>query len=271
MANRQVFIEAIAKHLPPSASHVRLLDIGGVAGDVLLSLRPDLDIQVASLNVADWDYEADSIDAVVAYDLLLKEDFLNAVHNVMRDGGRLIVVNPLAQADEYYVDMLENAAYIRILVEAAVAGAGVLIRGEKAHSTDDTLQRVRVGAERDADILNLENYRGRFVHLLVQQSPNKPVWKLTEGEKIEWQAVAFDFDGNIRLLAFSSLPKAVNFMQPTVLEGLIVGVNKVGKFRKEQTINLSFPVILNPQIEQIQGRELHFIEIDPDTAESPDE
>ena len=271
MPNKQIFIEAMAKHLPPSASHLRLLDMGAVVGETLLELRPDLDIQEASLNIADWDYAADSFDAVVAYDLLLKESFLEAVLYVLREGGRLIVLNPLAQVDEALVAILEKWGYVRILVEDAVAGAGVLIRGEKAHLNDNTLERVRIGAEPDADLVDLDTYKGRFIHLLIQQSPNKPVWQLSEDEKIEWQAIAFELDTELCLLAFSSLPKAVNFMQPAVLEGLIFDVNKVGKFSIEEAKNWPFPIVLNPIIEQIKGQTIRFVEIDPNTAASPDE
>lgn len=271
MPNKDIYIEAMAKHLPPSASDLRLLDIGAVVGEILLNLRPDLEIEVASMNVADWDYASDSIDAVMAYDFLLKDDFLLAVQDVMRAGGRLIVVNPLAQVDKSIVAMLEKMGYVRILVEDAVAGAGVLIRGEKAHRTKDTLERIELIAERDADFLDLEGYRGRFVYLLIQQKPNKPVWKLTPDEKIEWQAVSCDVQGENCLLAFSSLPKAVQFMQAAVLEGLVYNVNKVGKFDKARAKVWDLPIVLNPRIEYIRGQAIHLIEVDPNSAESQDE
>ena len=178
MFPKTIFIEAMAKHLPPSASELRLLDIGGEAGMALHGLRPDIECSTASLDVRAWTYADNSVDAIVAYDTALTSDLLAQVLAVMRPGGRFILVNPAGRVDATIVQTLENAGYTRILVEAAVLAAGVLIRGEKPHTTADTLARVQLAAERDADTLSLAEYRGRFVHLLIQQTPNKPVWRL---------------------------------------------------------------------------------------------
>src|SRR5262249_6389829 len=133
---------------------------------------------------------------------------------------------------------LENAGYTRILVEPLSDQGGVLMRGEKPHTTPDTMERIRQVAVRDAES-DLSTYSGRYVHLLIQQTPNKPAWKLQPGEKIEWRALALaqpsvgaDETGRVAL-AFSSLPKAVSFMQPAVVAGAIRGVNKVAKFSRE--------------------------------------
>ena len=264
------FVEAIAKHLPPSASELRLLDIGGVAGERLATLRDDLLLEVASLYVAHWLYRVNSFDAVVAYDVLLSVDLLTAVLSVMRPGGRFIVVNPMNAVEEAYIQKLEHAGYVRILVEPALYPAkGVLIRGEKVHTTGDTLQRVEQVATRDTDLLNFDDYRGRYVHLLVHQSPNKPVWKLAPDEHIEWHAAAIERDGDTLLLAFSSLPKAVNFMQSAVLQDFIRDVNKVGKFSLETTRTWTHPVLLNPTLESVQSYPVRDIAVDPKTAEAP--
>lgn len=266
MPGKSEFVEVMAKHLPPSASDLRLLDIGAI-GEDLLALRPDLSIERASLNWQSWQYAPDSFDAVVAYDTLLKPEFLAKVLEIMRQGGRLIIVNPLGTVDERHLKSLEAAGYIRILVEAAVDGMGLLLRGEKAHQTRDTLERVQTVAERDADLLDLATYRGRFIYLLIQQSPNKPVWALRADELIRWQAVGVEG----HLLAFSSLPKAVSFMQTAVLQGFVQDVNKMGKFSKESASAWSLPVLLNPSFEAVREMSLFFWEIDPKTAELPDE
>ncbi len=265
------FVEAMRKHLPPSASSLRLLDVGGQTGHYLFEQRPDLAIEVASLYVPHWDYPPESIDSVVSYDLLLRPEFLSATFDVMRPGGRMIVVNPEASVDETIVKALEMMGYVRILVEPAVDGEGVLIRGEKPHRTSDTLARVQAVAQADAERLDLATYRGRFVHLLIQQTPNKPVWALQPDEPIQWQAVAVQFNGETHLLAFSSLPRAVGFMQPAVLEGFIRDVNKVGKFSKATAQTWELPVLLNPTLESLRGSEVHSLTVDPDTAEAPDE
>jgi SAM-dependent methyltransferase len=271
MPTHDDYITAMAKHLPPSSAEMRVLDIGGVAGDTLTDLRADVMPMIASLRVDDWNYAPDSVDAVVAYDTLLKPNLLEQVLRVMRAGGRFIVVNPAGEPDEAHVQTLENAGYVRILVEAAVAGAGVLLRGEKAHTTSDTIERVQGVASADADLLDLENYRGRYVHLLVQQTPNKPVWKRAPDEPLQWHAVTLQRSDDVTLLAFSSLPKAVSFMQPAVMQGVIKDVNKVGKFSKATAATWAHPVLLNPTLDHIDADAIAYLEIDPTTAEAPDE
>lgn len=265
----QQLVEAMAKHLPPSASALRLLDIGGAAGAVLSALRPDLDITRADVQ-DDATLPADSFDAVVAFDHTLTPPLLALAMRVMRAGGRLIVVDSHGEVSETPVTTLESAGYARILVETAAEcplPVGVLMRGEKPHTTGDTLARIQQVAQHDADAQPLEAYRGRFVHLLIQQTPNKPVWALREGESVAWRAVAVDGV----LLAFSSLPKAVALMQPAILQGLIKDVNKVAKFSVATARGLGMPLTLNPTLESMAGGGLSFVSIDPALAESPDE
>jgi SAM-dependent methyltransferase len=268
----QEFVEVMLKHLPPSASELRLLDIGGMVGDKLAAVRNDLVVTVASLYIPHWTFPDDSVDAVVAYDVLLSDSLLAAVLKVMRPGGRLIVVHPANAVDPAYVQTLENAGYVRILVEPALyPPSGVLIRGEKVHTTADTLERVEQVAARDSDTLDLEDYRGRYVHLLVQQTPNKPVWKLTPDEVITWHATTVERENQAYLLAFSSLPKAVSFMQAAVMGDFIRDVNKVAKFSKETAHTWTTPLLLNPTLESVQSNTVNHIAIDPQTAETPDE
>jgi SAM-dependent methyltransferase len=268
----QEFVEVMLKHLPPSASELRLLDIGGIVGDKLAAVRNDLVVTIASLYIPHWAFPDNSVDAVVAYDVLLSDELLTAVLKVMRPGGRLIVIHPANAVDHVYLQTLENAGYVRILVEPAIySPSGVLIRGEKVHTTDDTLERVEQVAARDSDALDLEDYRGRYVHLLVQQTPNKPVWKLTPDEVITWHAATVERENQTYLLAFSSLPKAVSFMQAAVMADFIRDVNKVAKFSKETARTWTTPMLLNPTLESVQNESVHHIEIDPKTAEIPDE
>lgn len=265
------FIDVMAKHLPPSASNLRLLDVGGQVGRRLREMRPDLSVETASFYVPHWDYPPDSVDSVVGYDVLLRFEFLAAAWDLLRSGGRLIVVNPQGAVDQSMVQALESAGLVRILVEPALGRDGVLIRGEKPYTTADTLARVQQVAEEDAARLDFASYRGRFVHLLIRQTPNKPVWKLQPDDVIRWQSVAVNVDGVLHLLAFSSLPRAVSFMQPAVLENFIQDVNKVGKFSKEIAQTWDMPILLNPTLESIRPHEVMMIDIDPTTAEAPDE
>ena len=264
------FVDAMAKHLPPSSSILRLVDINGQAGDILSRRRSDLALQVLSSDQVDaWTLADNSVDAVVAYNVTLDTVLLDHVLRRMRAGGRFIAVLSSASVSEEYVQLLAKQGYVRILVEPAVDDLGVLVRGEKAHITDDTLSRIQEVARADADMLDLTSFKGRYVHLLIQQTPNKPVWKLRPDEKIQWQAVAIQGDNERILLGFSSLPKAVGFMQPAVVDGHIKDINKVGKFSKETASN--WAVMLNPTLDMIRDAVLILTDVDPELAEVSDE
>lgn len=263
-SRKRYFIEAMLKHLPPSSSNLNLVDITGEAGQILVQHRQDLIIQM--IDVAE-----SNVDAVVAYDIPLESSLLQSVLNMMRSGGRFIVVLPDGHPSEEYVELLENHGYVRILVEPALDDLGVLIRGEKAHITTNTLERIQSVADTDANRLDLSIFKGRYIHLLIQQTPNKPVWTLQPDEKIQWQAVAIQKNDKLTLLGFSSLPKAVGFMQPAVMEGIIQDINKVGKFSKETASGWGWSMVLNPTLEDIRNLPLILIDIDPTTAEAPDE
>jgi SAM-dependent methyltransferase len=273
----RLMIEAMARHLPPSAADLRLLDINGLAGDTLSALRADLEIVPVPGYVDRWPDDqssANCVDAVVAYAYILNDRFLAQVLHVLRPGGRLVVVDPRGQVNQAAGQRLEAAGYARILVETAVEApgpAGVLLRGEKPHATGDTLARIQQVAGRDEAGLDLSAYRGRYVHLLIFQAPNKPVWRLQPGETVQWQAVALEHEGEAVMLAFSSLPRAVGFMQPAVLAGKLDGVNKVGKFRRETAAAWSLPVLLNPGPELLEQGAIALIPVDPATAEASDE
>ena len=266
------FVEAMAKHLPPSASALRLLDLEGCCGSDLQKLREDLAIKVVSVHeLGQQQLPPSSIDAVIAYDLDLHQCLLAGALNALRPGGRFIAVQSTGRPSEDWLRLLESNGYVRILVEAAVDGLGVLIRGEKAHTTSDTLRRIAAVADADANLLDINSYRGRFVHLLIRQSPNKPVWNLAADEKVSWRALALqDTEGSL-LLGFSSLPKAVGFMQKMVLAGHSDDVNKVGKFSVSIVATWKWDVKLNPAPDIVQNHFKIWLDIDPATAEASDE
>jgi hypothetical protein len=261
------YIQAMAKHLPPSAASLRLLDVGGAAGEVLSGLRGDLEIIPATSSLDNR--PSDSLDAVVAYDLALSQEFLGVALSALRPGGRLVVANPTDAVHERWVALLENAGYTRILVESVFDG--VLIRGEKPHAELSTQARIQQVAARDASHLDLAAYSGRYLYLLIRQTPNKPAWRHASGEPIEWQAVALENGGAPVLLAFSSLPQAVAFMQPAVMAGHIKDVNKVAKFRRETAHQWTLPLLLNPTVDMLDNGTVTLMPVDPQTAESPDE
>lgn len=286
------WIEAMAKHLPPSGSALRLLDVEGAAGSVLSCLRPDVDVQTVATDGEGWPLGENTVDAIAIYDQVITTEMLAAALRVLRSGGRLIAVDPAGIPAQAWVDRLEGAGFTRILVEGALDNAptGVLIRGEKPHITEDTLQRIRVAAQQDDLLTDLGHYPGRFLYLLIRQTPNKPVWALREEERLAWQAVTLGGEqptvnssqqsasispnsklSQPTLLAFSSLAKAVAFMQPAILAGRIRDINKVGKFSIETARTWGLPILLNPAdsvlVDHMQG----LIPIDPATAEHADE
>lgn len=260
-------IEAMVKHLPPGGATLRLLDLHGRAA-ALAELRGDLDI-VPVGDPAGWTVEPGGADAVTAYDCAPDAALLRAALNALRPGGRLIIASLAGRPGEALVRALESAGYTRILVEAAVeipAPTGVLMRGEKPHTEEHPVDRVQQVSARD------ETPRaGRYVYLLVRQSPDKPVWALQPEEVVAWNAAAAAGDAETVLLAFSSLPRAVAFMQPAVVSGRVLGVNKIAKYRWDVVRGWPHPVMLNPTDDILDTNTLVFLPVDPTAAEAPDE
>lgn len=248
-------------------------------------------------------FGSDQFDAVLIqrtyYFLPQRATLLAEALRVLRPGGRLVMLNPAEGLRPVYawrhwrtpkaaLDMLlwhsvarrinrytpqriahelESAGYARILAEPILEGWAMMSRGEKPYPQGtSTLDRVAVGAAED-DLPT----KGRFVHLLIRQTPNKPVWALKPDEVVTWGAVAIPTeDGQPKVLAFSSLPKAVSFMQGAVLAGTIQDVQKVAKFTHETAQQWDFPIWQNPTLEEISGQPV-WVGIDPATAATPDE
>lgn len=265
---QHLLIEAMVRHLPPSGAALRLLDVNGKVAAVLGSLRSDLDILPVG-KPGDWGVGTDSTDAVIAFECAPDVALLRTSLAVLRPGGRLIIVSATGEPRDLYVRMLEGAGYTRILVENAIecpSPVGVLMRGEKPHTEERTVDRVRQVAQRD-DM----PHPGRYVHLLVCQTPNKPGWEMQPDEAVEWNAVAVSGNNETVLLAFSSLPKALAFMQPSVLSKRIEGVNKIVKYRWDIVHDWPNPVMLNPTDDILETNTIIFIPVDPAAAEAPDE
>lgn len=269
---RRHFIAAMAKHLPPSSSTLRLIDLDGRSGDLLAALRSDLEIRHIPANeIGGLEMVSGDFDAIVAYDLSLTDDILAFARPALRAGGRIIALQSRGTVSQSHLRRLRDHGFARILIEPALDELGVLIRGEKPHTTADTLERIQSVASSDSDSLEISRFRGRYIHLLVQQRPNTPVWKLDPSERISWRAAAIQRDSSLALLAFSSLPKAVGFMQPAVLAGDIPDINKVGKFSLATVQAWDWDIVLNPSSDSIHGATLSYIDIDPALAEAPDE
>jgi len=249
-----------------------------------------------------------SFDAVTAHNIysMLEEHpaflhaFLRETLRVLRPGGRLIMLDPaqglfgflrrrhrstLAQVAAH----LNDAGYARVLSERVADGAGILSRGEKPYPALNTVERIAQTAAHDdvdssndalqiVDAANLANtIRGRFVFVLVRQTPDKPVWAIQPGEAIRWQAAMVNDERNKPyLLAFASLSKAVAFMQPAVTGGVLQGINKVGKFEKHAAAKWSADVLINPAFETLRtSSQFTFkgvqMDVDPASAVSGEE
>jgi len=273
VSERDALIAALAKHLPPSGAMLRLLDVGGAAGDALATLRADLDIQPVTHNPEGWRVDESSVDAIAIFNQPLSAPLLAACLRALRPGGRLIIIDLALVPGRDQVERLAGAGYTRILVEAVSddSSAGALLRGEKAHTTADTLARIRVAAQHDDLLTDLDAYPGRYLHLLIRQTPNKPAWALRPDEALDWHAVAVMLDDQPALLAFSSLAKAVAFMQPAVLAGHIRDMNKVGKFSAQTARAWTLPLLLNPDHALLADHAQRLVPVDPATAEQPDE
>ena len=269
---QRAFVAVMAKHLPPSSATLQLLDLDGRTGGLLADIRADLHrCHIPAISLADHDIRPGAFDAIVAYDVDLSGAVLLSCFAALRAGGRLIALQSRGRASESHLRQLRDQGFVRILVEPALDEIGVLIRGEKPHPSADTVERIQSVAQMEADSLSLADFKGRYIHLLVQQQPNKPVWQLDAGEKISWRAAALRRNPMPALLGFSSLPKAVGFMQPAVLAGLIRDINKVGKFSLATAQAWDWGLVLNPAPDSLENEELTYIELDPATAEAPDE
>ena len=262
MGVEKALIETMIKHLPPSASTLRLLDLNGAAATILARCAPIYRVTVDL--PADDSSDENRFDAVVAADAALDDDLLRAALHVLRPGGRLIAVDPQKASRAARRSSGWKTRDIREFWSRRYCPTGVLMRGEKPHITDDTLARIQSVA---CAIKDAADFKGRYVHLLIRQTPNKPVWALKAAEVVEWQAVALSEDGDPLLLAFSSLPNAVAFMQPAVLSGGIRDVNKVAKFSRAVAQN--WRLLINPPLEVLEGREVVFVPVDPSQRRSP--
>ncbi len=265
----QLLIEAMAKHLPPSGAALRLVDVLGKTAKVLRQQRPDIEVVYSPKKIVAWRIPENSVDAVAAYDCEPHPDLLNSAMRALRPGGRLIILNSRLDPSEAYVKTLEQADYTRILVEVGAEcplPVGALIRGEKPHTEAHTVERVKQVAAQDT-----QARKGRYVHLLVHQTPHKPAWRMTPEDKIEWQAVSVAGEGEVVLLTFSSLPKAVEFMQFAVMANHITSVNKIAKYKWDVVKQWPFPTMLNPSDDIFDTQPVVMLNIDPTAAELADE
>jgi hypothetical protein len=221
-----------AKHLPPSADLPRVLALDD---DAARALPAEVELTRGDANTLG------EYDAVVGH---TRPENLDRLMQRLRPGGRLILA---AAADaQVLLTALTAAGFIHCLVEAH--GDVTLYRGERP-PLGSSLERLHT-------LNTTVHLTTPFVFLLILQTPNKPAWRLTLDEKIEWHALTVldPETGQPILLAFSSLVKAVAFMQAAILNHWLRGVNKVGKFQAEVAKTWTWPFVLNPDFELMRGR-----------------
>lgn len=248
-----------AKHLPPSAGVPRVLQVGTAAP---LDLPPEVARQMRATPAFDAEFDAVVGDA--------PDSALPDLGAALRPGGRVILAQPLATdptaQSAALLATLTAAGLVHCLVEPQPNG-WVLYRGERP-PVGSSFTRTQTLAQ------TTNPPAAPFVFLLVTQTPNKPAWRLTPEDRVAWQAVtALETNtGQRMLLGFSSLVKAVAFMQAAILAKAVSGINKVGKFPAAQAATWSLPVWHNPDFALFSG--VTFgppLAVDPQTAITGDE
>jgi hypothetical protein len=252
------------KHLPPSRELPRVLALDPRAA---AELAGSAEVTLAGAD----DPQPDSrFDAIVGP---CPPEALPRLAQYLRPGGRAILTS--AAEPEALLRALEQAGFIHCLVETA--GDVTLYRGERP-PIGSPVERVRAAAGSSAtgalSLVTPGEIVSPYVFLLVTQTPNKPAWKLGPDERVTWQAATIRpaDDGMPALLAFSSLLKAVAFMQAAILAGAIAGVNKVGKFPAQAAHDWPARLALNPAFDSVKGLVAGpALELDPRTAITGDE
>ena len=179
--------------------------------------------------------------------------------------------------------VLDAAGFVRVFGEKAVAGYGVLSRGEK-QSQESVKSKLPTGTLPVVRGQALSLLPNPYIFLLIRQTPAQPSWALPPGTTLTWNAItAIEINSNqCVVLAFTSLPKAVAFMQPAVTSGRIIGVNRIAKFDKTTATHWPFATLLNPDLSILDDTtdiqptvryrlSTADLRVDPNTAVSGDE
>ena len=235
-----------AKHLPPSAGQPRALALDAATA---AELSVAAEVTTGDLTaLPDGPFDAVAGEAGPFH--------VPALAQRLRPGGRLILL--AAGAPEALLAALTEAGLIHCLVEAH--GPVCLYRGERKPALDSVArQQALAGVE----------IKTPYVFLLIEQTPNKPAWKLAADEAITWQAatVLDPATGAPTLLAFSALVKAVAYMQQAIRSGTGPRVNKVGKFPAAAAAGWGQAYLLNPDFEALRGAPAgQSLRVDPQRA-----
>lgn len=245
-----------ARHLPPSAGLPVVL---ALSAEAAAELAP-----VAAVSAAPG--RPEGYDAIAGPALPAEVPGLAAQ---LRPGGRLILT--ASDPPEALLAALTQAGLIHCLVEvgsspepgdAAAGTPAHLYRGERPPRVPPGERVARVAAQPASAATP-------YLFLLITQTPNVPGWRLPAGSSVRWQAATrlHPATGQLRLLAFSSLARAVAFMQPAIRAGAIGGVNKIAKYPAGAAEHWLQPVWLNPSpAEALAAAPGPALEVDPAIA-----
>ncbi|MCC7360922.1 MAG: hypothetical protein IT317_15675 [Anaerolineales bacterium] len=225
-----------AKHLPPSAGLPRVLALDAAAAAELAE-RAEI-VPGALSRLPDGPFDAAAGEAGPFH--------LAALQARLRPGGRLILAS--AGTPEGLLAALVEAGLIHCLVEEC--DLGWLYRGERSPLGDPLARQQALAGQ---PTLPGAEIKTPHVFLLVNQTPNRPIWKPSGGEGLVWEAatVRDPATGQAALLAFSALVKAVAYMQRAILVGNGPRINKVGKFPAAAAAGWPLPYLLNPDFEAL--------------------
>ena len=227
-----------AKHLPPSAGLPRVLALDAAAAAELSDRAEVVSAELGRLPEGLFDAAAGEAGPF----------HLPALQARLRPGGRLILSS--AGTAEGLLAALTEAGLIHCLVEEN--DLGWLYRGERPPEGNPLARQQALAGQPPPPGAEIKT---PHVFLLVNQTPNKPAWKLTADEVIVWEAatVRDPATGAPALLAFSALVKAVAYMQQAIRAGTGPRINKVGKFPATAAAGWPLPYLLNPDFAALQA------------------
>jgi hypothetical protein len=240
MAEPKIVADLIAKHLPPSVDRVRLRALDAASHAWVSALTAAHAVVLA---------DAGECDATLAADLALIPQVK------VRPGGRAIFL--LASERRSLPELaalLGDAGFTRILVEPVLDGVFILARGEPLRTARE-YPAGDAASEVDFSVIRAGGQLPRYVHVLVRQEPPARGWEQLDPASIVWEAMTVNdaATGQVTLLGFSSLVKAVAFMKPAALAGAMPRVDKLPRYRGETVASWGVPVLLNPTFEALHS------------------
>ncbi len=237
----------ILKHLPPSASipNVRVCDERSRRWGMSLERQGHITLG-----------DDRPIDGVLASEM----SFAPEAASILRPNGRAIFLVPNAAdvSPEALAQTLTAAGLVRILAESVLDDAYLLVRGERPTEhfrTTDRIAAIAQAATGAIEVVETEKaaQQYRSLHLLVRQDPPARGW-IDAQPNLTWHALTVrDAQADrVVLLAFTSLVKAVAFMQPAVIAGVMQNVNKLPRYETDQFLKWNLPLIVNPTFEALR-------------------